>query len=1189
MKSITLLLSLILLSAYSFAQEWINMGNSETVAPQVTLLSSTDEETIVHFSLSGFHQTAMETHIGQQFVINAPKMASLLEEGAPDLPMIAIPVLIGDSDEMEVSIEKSHFEVIDNIQIAPSKGNLSRNTDPKTIPFRYGEVYSKDQFFPAVQASLDTPYILRDFRGQNILVYPFSYNPITKTLRVYTEMTLSLHKISDNGKNQKLPRRSNELKMAPEAEAMYTHRFLNYSKGTAKYTFIPDEGEMLVICPEPYLQAMQPFVNWKNQSSRPTTMVSLADAGGNDAEQIKSFILNHYNNKAENLTYVLLVGDYADITPKAMNGGYSDIWFGQLEGNDYYPEVFVGRFSVENETDVETHIAKVLYYERDMTARANWLDKGIGIGANEGAGSGHNGGESDYQHIDYIRDTLMHYTYTEVSQHYAGIGVGTNAAMISENFNAGASICNYCNHGSTTAWSVGSFNIGHINALTNTYKWPFIWSTACYNGMFDGNCFAEAWLRATDNTNGIPTGAIGGMFSWTAQSWQPPMTGQDEMVDVLCGWRNTDQYHHTFGGASLNGNMKILDLHPTDQGSTHNTWILFGDPSLLLRTSTPEEMNVTCQPEAIFLGQTELRLTADADYAIATLSIDGNVLCSSPIVNGQGTLTFEGQQETGTAQLVVVGFNKVTHTQNIEIIPANGAYLTYDSFSINNESGQADYGDSVGINLTIKNIGNETASNVQVQLSSESPFIDIIDSTASISSLEALAQYTIENGFEIKVADRIADGTQATFNITCTTGSDTWSSNFRMTLHAPAFALTAFRPEANINPGENGNLLISIKNIGSADAHHANLELYSSSTLIGFDETTHHIGDITQGETVTIEVSFNSSPALPTGSSLEILYHLEADSYFLEGIDLLNIGALKETFESGDFSTFDWMTLGGAHWYADDSTSNTGNYSARSGAIGHANLSALQITVNVTTEGNISFYKKTSTEANKDKLSFYIDSHLEGEWSGEVDWSQESFPVTAGTHSFKWFYTKDSNGSYGDDCCWIDDIQFPAANNVVFLPGVEVEAEVVGNTITLSWECTKPNDSYIIRCNGQQLAIQQETSYSETRADGNYVYSVTVLHDQQMSAPSFVYVHIGITDILDNQEKITIFPNPSHDKFTVVCERMERIEVFSIDGRLVKSMAVNGPTCQLNGLENGLYLVKIFTDNGMTIKKIVKQ
>ena len=55
------------------------------------------------------------------------------------------------------------------------------------------------------------------------------------------------------------------------------------------------------------------------------------------------------------------------------------------------------------------------------------------------------------------------------------------------------------------------------------------------------------------------------------------MTGQDEMIDILTEWKYDDQFNHTFGEASLNGNMYVLDMHPSDNGATHNTWLLFGD------------------------------------------------------------------------------------------------------------------------------------------------------------------------------------------------------------------------------------------------------------------------------------------------------------------------------------------------------------------------------------------------------------------------------------------------------------------------------------------------------------------------------------------------------------------------------------------------------------------------------------
>ena len=1168
------------------------MGAATPTAPKAVLVSQTEDEISVRFALNGFATKGVATPRGSAFVIEAPKMASMLEEGAPDLPLFALSLAIGDRDAMEVEVKDLKYDELKDIEIAPSKGNLSRSVHPDEVPYSYGEVYAKDDFYPEHQAILDAPYILRDVRGQNILVYPFAYNPVTKVLRVYKEMTLVLHKTGEEGANPKLSRKA-AGKVSPATEAMYTRRFINYRERAAKYTFIEDEGETMVICADAYLAAMQPYVDWKNQSGRPTTLYSLSEIGGNNYEAIKAFILSHYNDPDENLCFVLLVGDCVDLTPRAANGGRSDIWFGQLEGNDYYPEVFVGRFSAESVEDVEHQVAKVIYYERDMPADADWLGKGIGIGSVEGTGSGHNGGESDYEHIDYIRDTLLHYTYHEVSQHYVGVGVGTNAAMLTENFNAGAGICNYCNHGSVTGWYAGSFSNSHVNALVNDYKWPFIWSTACLNGKFDEDCFAEAWMRATDNVTGVPTGAIGGMFSWILQPWQPPMTGQDEMVDVLCEWRSADQFHHTLAGASLNGNMKILDLHPSDQGDTHNTWILFGDPSLMLRTAAPQPVNVLCQPEVIFLDQTQLHLTADADYALATLTIDGNVVCTTPIVNGEATLTFDSPEQEGTALLVVTGFNKVTHVQQLDVIPASGAYLTFDSYAINSPSGQADYGETFTVDVTVKNIGNATASDVQVRLLTTLPLIEILDGEASIPEIAPMEQYTLEGAFTLKVADVIEDGTPAELILDCQSGSLAWASSFRMTLHAPRLELADFRPAANVGSGESSTLIVSIRNAGSAAARNARVELYSSSTDIVLNETAHQLWDIPSGETATAHFHFTVGDGVTMGSSYEMMYVAEAEQYLLEGTDFLNVGASKETFETGDFSAFDWQTLGSAYWYVDNSTAHTGLYSARSGAIGHSNVTTLQIAVEVTTAGQISFFKKLCTEADKDKLTFYIDSQPVNVWSGEIGWSQETYNVEAGTHTFKWIYMKNGSGSYGEDACWIDDIQFPAASIIEMIPGPELHATVDHNRVTLTWESLGSDYEYIVRCDGAYLTTQSATSFTEVRGDGTYLYSVSAKRQNQLTAPYFLLVEVGILDVAESLSELQVYPNPTQGMLTLsmsgdATPRQMEYSLFNLTGQRVLSGTFEG-SVQLNlaSQPKGLYVLQLVCDGQTITRKVV--
>lgn len=132
-----------------------------------------------------------------------------------------------------------------------------------------------------------------------------------------------------------------------------------------------------------------------------------------------------------------------------------------------------------------------------------------------------------------------------------------------------------------------------------------------------------------------------------------------------------------------------------------------------------------------------------------------------------------------------------------------------------------------------------------------------------------------------------------------------------------------------------------------------------------------------------------------------------------------------EDFESGDFSTFDWMTFGDEYWFITSGQSNSGTYSARAGSIDHDEDSTLEITLDCSS-GDIRFSRQVSSESNFDYLRFYIDNREQGKWSGEEGWTEVSFPVTAGRRTFKWVYSKDGSASEGDDTAWIDDIVFPA-------------------------------------------------------------------------------------------------------------------------------------------------------------------
>ena len=70
--------------------------------------------------------------------------------------------------------------------------------------------------------------------------------------------------------------------------------------------------------------------------------------------------------------------------------------------------------------------------------------------------------------------------------------------------------------------------------------------------------------------------------------------------------------------------------------------------------------------------------------------------------------------------------------------------------------------------------------------------------------------------------------------------------------------------------------------------------------------------------------------------------------------------------------------------------------------------------------------------------------------------------------------------------------------------------------------------------------------------------------------------------------KAIIYPNPAKDVVNIECEGMTNVKVFSMDGKLLKALGVNGTQCHIDDLESGIYLIMVETDRGSSLKKIVK-
>ena len=695
MKKNLLTFVLLVLSTVAFAQlqttpQWNSILSDKAETFRTQLISSSESSIQVNVQVPGFYATSVTTPRGEAKIISMPKAVSTAQAGEPNVPMTGIPVMIGDKARMNVRVIDAQYMDFEGIEVAPSKGDFPRSIDPATVPYTYGECYSQNAFFPTSNLGMYEPYIIRDFRGQNMVVYPFAYNPVTKTLRVYYNMTVEMYKVDDKGSNVIESRRGNVVKMDQDFKSVYQRHFINYEAGMSKYTALDEEGDLLIICHDNFISYMTDFVNWKKTRGINTTIVGTTTAGSSYSA-IKNYIQSQYNAN-NNITHVLLVGDVAQIPGYSYSGGGSsysglgDNAYGQIVGSDNYNDVFIGRFSAQTAAQVTTQVNRVITYERDLTTSATWLQNADGISRNEG-GSGHNG-EDDYQHMDVIRTDLLNYGYNTVYQDYENLsGYTGTASSISSHINSGVGIVNYCNHGNNQLWGVASYSNTQVNQLTNSNKLPFIWSVACLVGKYDNtstsygsnytigqnnDCFAEAWMHATYSSSDLtPTGAIGALMSYISQPWIPPMWAQDECIDILAGLSSSGGTKHTWGGLSINGLFGIFDNYGTDQSAvgTYQAWILYGDPSMMVRTKTPQTMTVN-HNGTIALGSSSYAVSvSNGNGSVATITdADHNILGKATVSNGSATINISGNLTPNQElTLCVFGFDKVTYLGTITV------------------------------------------------------------------------------------------------------------------------------------------------------------------------------------------------------------------------------------------------------------------------------------------------------------------------------------------------------------------------------------------------------------------------------------------------------------------------------------------------------------------------------------------
>ncbi len=154
-----------------------------------------------------------------------------------------------------------------------------------------------------------------------------------------------------------------------------------------------------------------------------------------------------------------------------------------------------------------------------------------------------------------------------------------------------------------------------------------------------------------------------------------------------------------------------------------------------------------------------------------------------------------------------------------------------------------------------------------------------------------------------------------------------------------------------------------------------------------------------------------------TFAKLDLFPEIQGDSE----VDFNLLPITVEDFETGDLTLLDWQFDGDVEWWIDSSDGMLGDFSASSGLGDQmTTISVMSVTLDVI-EGDIEFDVMALTDPAYSSLSFYIDGSWKANYFGDLPWTSVSFPISAGTHTFKWTY----GSQQFPGRTWIDNVVFP--------------------------------------------------------------------------------------------------------------------------------------------------------------------
>jgi hypothetical protein len=826
----------------------------------VNVLEQQQNRTVLQLNIPTIELQQVESAQGQISRVKLPKefessSGAVLTAENVLLPTITRMIAIPFDSEPVLRVTRSSYKELNNVTLAQA---TEEEIESYYTEDRNPSLNSSDEIVSAKVAG-----IMRDIRIYSITAIPVKYNPETSTLDIYDNIEIEI-----DHAGAKLTKYGNQIS---EAFAPIYRSILDNPA-----VFDPVEvtrGGYWIIYPDNYESQIQPLVKWKHHKGFSVETIARSEFGTYPSHiSIKNYITSRYDTCQVKPDYIAIVGDVTMPSnqgiptrnypnPHGQGDIESDNYYTFIEGNDYFPEIFIGRISIDGISDLSSYLTKLFSYERTpYMGDTDWYLRATVI----------SGGDDGYFVSPRITklwcaDRMKDVGFTNVDTLFDSYSNYVSPAEINASINSGVSFVNYRGYGTASGWAGPYYTYSNLSSLYNGPKYPVMTSIVCGTGDFNDYvdiCFGEYWIRL--NGKGGP-GFIGNTNHYAHTVWT-------NAIDCGIYWGLFVENVSTLAQAQYMGKITLWHAFPDDQypgGQVElyfNSYNILGDPELNCWTGIPQNL-VVSYPESLQFGQNLLSVQVD-DYsgdpledAYVCVTNDNDVFTGG-FTSQDGSINFDVQpNNAGDLYVTVTSRNYAPHEgvvtyYNSDVAVGYSAHLIDDDNngqSSGNGNGIANPTETIELGVDLHNYGQSvTANGVSAVLSSESPFITVTQNTASYGDIAPGQSASATQPYLIEVASNALDAVTVDLLLAVSDNSGhSWNSVVQIPIEAAQFTVDEVtildNGNGQIDPGEIFEIYLLATNSGSNGMTGASAILRTNDDQVTIYDSMAVFGDCTPG------------------------------------------------------------------------------------------------------------------------------------------------------------------------------------------------------------------------------------------------------------------------------------------------------------------------------------------------------